>query len=83
MKRSILKASKKLAEDLSKSALAMKTKKGNPIFKRVEIENGFELHAPMKDENGKWKPAREVVFRYLNENGRQSIEWNEEAITTI
>lgn len=87
MQRSILKANKKLANELWNTLKDRKTPKGNNIFERVELEalKGFEVKGPYK-ENGEWvrdenkKLVKKVIFRYTNNPG-PLVEWDKEYVT--
>ncbi|MCH5684263.1 hypothetical protein LWM68_08305 [Niabella sp. W65] len=50
MKTTVLKASKELAEDISGDLLSRRSATNKPVFKRTEIENGFEISGRRKDE---------------------------------
>lgn len=83
MKTSVLKASKELANQvsadlLSKTVVSQKTGKTLNVFCRNEIENGFEIIT-----RGKHKETGEqvVVFRYVNDNGRKSIQYDENLLS--
>lgn len=77
-KISILKASKKRAEEFSSELLKAKTPKGKAIFTRNELPNGFEI-------NGKRLINEKLhdctILRYTNNEGRQMIEYDSYAIT--
>lgn len=70
MKTTILKASKKLAEQVAVDLCSRKTPKGNQMFKRNEIANGFQV-------TGRTKDGEVTVFKYVNDNGRQYFEYDE------
>lgn len=74
MKTTILKASKKTAESVALDLCSRKTPKGNQIFKRAEIENGFQI-------TGRAKDGDVIVFKYVNDNGRQYFEYDERLLT--
>lgn len=78
MKTTVLHASKKLAEEVSANLLSYRTQKGNPMFSRTEIENGFEISGKRKEGD---KLVKEVVFRYINDDGRQRFEYNEKLLS--
>lgn len=75
MKTTVLKASKKLAEKISSDFISRKFPNGKPIFFRTEIANGFEI-------SGKKKTGEIVViFRYINDSGRQQFDYDEKLLT--
>lgn len=69
MKKTILKASLKNYQGLRDALFNMPK---NPFKQRV-IENGFEVYAMLKD-----KITEKVVLRYENDNGRISLEYEEQ-----
>lgn len=78
MKTTVLKANKKIAEQISADLLSKVSPKGNPIFKRTETENGFEIVGRKKNETG--EIVNDVVFRYSN-NPAPRIDYNDRLIT--
>lgn len=72
-KTSVLRASKKNAEFISKRLLAFKTAKGKPVFTRGKIDNGFIITGK-KTINKVLQDC--IVFRYTNNNGKHLIEWD-------
>lgn len=71
MKTTVLKASKELAEDISGDLLSRRSAADRPVFKRTEIENGFEISGQRKDE------GEVVVFRFVDEQGRKRFDYDE------
>ena len=77
MKTTILKASKKIAENISADLLKRESKKrpGKFIFRREETENGFKIVAGKKDE-----PI--LVMQWHDDGpGRRKIDYDERVIT--
>jgi hypothetical protein len=77
MKVTVLKASKKLADQISSDLLSKISSKGNPIFRRTEIEKGFEIVGRKKNATG--EIVNDTVFRYTN-NPAPKFEYNEQLI---
>lgn len=81
LKVTIIWASKEFAENVTKDLLAIKTKSGKDLFKRVETETGFKVKMPMNVE-GNEKPMWCTVLEYKNENGAVSVRYDDRVITT-
>jgi len=78
MKTTVLKASKKLAEDIAENLLLYKKNNGKPIFRRREIESGFEIFGYKLNADKQY--CEDVVFIYTN-NPAPKIQYNEKILT--
>ncbi len=75
MKTTVLKASKELAEDISGDLLSRRSATNKPVFKKTEIENGFEISGRRKDE------GEIIVFRFVDDQGRKRFDYDERLLT--
>lgn len=74
MKTTVLKACKQTADMVAKDLLSRTSPAGKPIFRKVEITDGFEIRA-------RYKGNEVVVFRYTNDNGRERFDYEERLLT--
>lgn len=77
MKTTVLKASKELADAISADLLSRLSPNGKHIFKRIEIENGFQIIGRKKNAAG--EIVIDTVFRYISVPAPR-FEYNEQLI---
>jgi hypothetical protein len=75
IKQTVLNASKKLADQISADLLSRTNAKGNKVFKRYEMSNGFEIRY-------KTSPTEEAIgFKFVDDNGRITFFYESQLLT--
>lgn len=79
LKTSVLKADKKQAEALTKTLLEGKTPSGKHPAKRVEIENGWQVTFPLRNDEG--ERVESVIFEFTKTVIGAKIRYDEGIVT--
>jgi hypothetical protein len=78
LKTSVLRADKKQAEKVTEELLAGKTPNGKHPAKRVEIENGWQVTFPLKNENN--ERVESVIFEFTQTAAGAKIRYDERIV---
>lgn len=78
LKTSVLKADKKQAEAVTKDLLAGETPSGKKPAKRVEIENGWQVTFPLKNDEG--VKVDSVIFEFTKSAIGSKIRYDERIV---